>query len=151
MNSNIFDKDQFNNNTWDEDSNQICCESPVLFGVPYHKKIDDNELSIIHLQYHSDTAEEQYSQEDQFLIPNTQKKIQKISRKYKSKGKKKSNTFKNMIEEFVSFVHFSGENTNQQIHYCQKMRKMIDNLEGILFSMKQEILSQYQKKNSINN
>lgn len=34
MDSNFLDNEQFNNNTWDEYSDQIVCPSPILLGHP---------------------------------------------------------------------------------------------------------------------
>ncbi|CAD8051669.1 unnamed protein product [Paramecium primaurelia] len=151
MNQIIFDEDQIHNNTWDEYSNQLICESPIRFGIPYRKKINEDQLSVIYLDYQSDTSENQQSNKKTYQTPHTFKRIQKKSKKFNAKFKTKSISLNNIIEEFTTFVHFSAESKNEQIHYCQKMRMMLENLESILFSIKQEILDLYQKKLSMNN
>ncbi|CAD8065605.1 unnamed protein product [Paramecium sonneborni] len=150
MDSNFFEDEQFNNNTWDEYSDQMVCPSPLLLGHPKIKKFNDqDELSIIHLQYHTDTMDDDYSQLNQPSSTNQtpiKKKLTKNHKRTSLKKNKNHSSVNSALSDFVSYVNLTEDNTTQQIHYCQQMKQLIDNLEGILSTIKSQILNQYQKQ-----
>ncbi|CAD8159927.1 unnamed protein product [Paramecium octaurelia] len=150
MDSNFFEDEQFNNNTWDEYSDQMICPSPLLLGHPQIKKFnDEDEHSLIHLQYHTDNMDDDYSQFNQPSQTNQttiKKKLQKIHKRTSIKKNKNPPSLNKVLSDFISYVNLSGDNTITQIQYCQQMRQLIDNLEGSLSRIKSQILSQYQKQ-----
>ncbi|CAD8071523.1 unnamed protein product [Paramecium sonneborni] len=151
MDSNFSDDEQFNNNTWDEYSDLIVCPSPLLLGHPKIKKFNDqDELSIIHLQYHTDTIDDGYNPLNQQQI-SIKKKLHKNHKKTSLKKNKSPSNLNSVLNDFVSYVNLPQDGTTQQIHYCQQMRQLIDNLEGILQTIKSQILNQYQKQKNQKN
>ncbi|CAK71473.1 unnamed protein product (macronuclear) [Paramecium tetraurelia] len=148
MYSNLFEDEQFNNNTWDEHSDQMICPSPLLLGHPQIKKFnDEDERSLIHLQYHTDNMDDDYSQFNQPSQTNQttyKKRLQKIHKRTSIKKNKNPPSLNRVLSDFISYVNLSGDNATKQIQYCQQMRHLIDNLEGILSKMKSQILSQCQ-------
>ncbi|CAD8156646.1 unnamed protein product [Paramecium pentaurelia] len=150
MDSNYFEDEQFNNNTWDEYSDNMVCPSPLLLGHPQIKKFkDEDELSLIHLQYHTDTLDDEYSQlnqPSQTKQPLIKKKLHKNQKKTSFKKHQNTPSVKKVLNDFSTYPKLSGDNTTQQIHYCQQMQILIDNLEGILSTIKSQILNQYKKQ-----
>ncbi|CAD8157563.1 unnamed protein product [Paramecium pentaurelia] len=150
MDSNFLEDEQFNNNTWDEYSDQMICPSPLLLGHPQIKKFnDEDELSLIHLQYHTDTLDDDQSQFNQLSQTNQttiKKRIQKIHKGTSIKKNKNQSSINKALNDFISYVNLSEDNTSKQIHYCKQMKLLIDNLEGILSTIKYKILGQYQKQ-----
>ncbi|CAD8153891.1 unnamed protein product [Paramecium octaurelia] len=150
MDSNFFEDEQFNNNTWDEYSENMVCPSPLLLGHPQIKKFNnEDELSPIHLQYHTDTLDDDYSQQNQPSQPNKpliKKKLHKSHKRTPSKKNQNSPSASRVLNDFATYAKLSGDNTSQQIQYCKQMQQLIDNLEGILSKIKSKILNSYKKQ-----
>ncbi|CAK66845.1 unnamed protein product (macronuclear) [Paramecium tetraurelia] len=150
MDSNFFEDEQFNNNTWDEYSDNMVCPSPLLLGHPQIKKFNnEDELSPIHLQYHTDTLDDDCSQQNQPSQPSKpliKKKLHKSHKRTSSKKNQNSPSVSRVLNNFATCAKLSGDNTTQQIQYCQQMQQLIDNLEGILSKIKSRILNSYKKQ-----